>query len=224
MINGKFAVPPTLSDALEYHRADAAAQLRVALPGQIVTYNTALRTAEVQVLYNRVYNDGTVVPINCKLVDVPMFTLQGGGVHIGLPITPGDQCWVFFADINIDAWHETGEQQTPYDRRRHDIADGFAFVGPNALAKPLVTALLATEGGLSGALSKVAIDKETGLITIANATANLMVALTMLLEALTALNIGIAAESGTIPTAASAATAANVAIALVQVQLDALLY
>jgi len=224
MIRGKFAIPPTLSDALAFQAADLSARLRVAIPGEIVTYNAAARTAEIKVCYNRVYNDGSVKAISAPLVDVPVTTIQGGGVHAAFPITAGDECWVFFADINIDAWHAAGGQQTPLDQRRHDIADGFAIVGPNSLANALVTALTATEGGLSSATAKVAIDNGTHKVTVANATANLSVELLLLLDALTALNTAIAAESAVIPTAATAATTANVAIAAIKVKLQALLY
>lgn len=223
MINGKFVVPPNLSDALEFHRMDAAAQLRVALPGEIISYDAENRTAQIMVCYNRVYNTGEVKAISCPLVDVPMFTLQGGGLHASFPVLPGDECWVFFADINIDAWHKNGGQQTPLDRRRHDIADGFAFVGPNSLAKPLVTSLEATEGGIAGASAKVAINKTTQLITIANDAQNLKEIINDTITQIMSVNAGIAAE-GTIPTAAAAASAANVQLALILTRLAALLY
>ncbi len=223
MINRKFAVPPTLTDVLEMHRSDTSAQIRVAIPGEIISYDATKRTAEIMVCYNRVYNDGSVHAIKCPLVDVPTFTLQGGGVHVGLPIEAGDECWVCFADINIDAWHAAGGQQTPIDQRRHDIADGFAFVGPNSLANPIVTALTATEGGLSTATAKVAIDNVSNLIAIDGASTTLKIQLDALLDALTLLNTAIAAESATIPTAAAAATTANGTIAAIKAALATVL-
>lgn len=226
MNTGKPSSPPKMIDLLDMHRADIGAKLRVALPGTIYAYDRDKHTASVVLGNNAKLNDGTVVQDNTHLLDVPVFTMQGGGVHVGFPILPGDECLVIFADINIDAWHAAGGQQTPNDARRHSINDGFALVGPNSLRNTpvLPTALLETEGGLSTALTKIAIDSDTELVTIANGTANLAIALKALLTALTALNTGIAAESGVIPTAAAAATAANTAIALVQAQLDALLY
>ena len=132
MINGKFNTPPDLSEAMRFVMDDSSARLRVALPGQIDKYDATKRTAEIILGYNRVYNDGTVVPIRSPLVDVPVVTLQGGGIHFGFPISKGDECLVIFSDINIDAWHAVGGQQTPLDQRRHDISDGFAIVGPNS--------------------------------------------------------------------------------------------
>jgi len=144
---------------------------------------------------------------------------------VSLPIQPGDPCWVFFADINLDAWHAgDGGPQTPLDRRRHDIADGFVLVGPNPIGRPIVTLLESTEGGLGGPTSKIAINRSTGKVSIEAGGQNLHMSLTALLSALTTLNTAIAEESAVIPTAAAAATTANVSIALVQAQLDALLY
>lgn len=225
MINGKFVIPPNLSDALQFFGRDLMAQLRVALPGQILTYDPAARTCTVQVSYNRVYNDGRIVNINAPLVDVPVTTIQGGGLHVSFPIQAGDSCWVFFADINLDAWHAgDGGPATPLDRRRHDIADGFALVGPNPIGMPIETWLDSGEGGLGGPSTKIAINRTTGKVSIEAGGQSLYTTLTALLNALTALNTAIASESGVIPTAASAATTANVQIALVQTQLDALLY
>lgn len=224
MINGKYVIPPSLADLLIAHGLDVSANIRVMIPGYVSSYDSAKRTAQIVPGYNRVYNDGTVVPIKCLLVDVPVYTMQGGGIHVGFPIKPGDECSVFFSDINIDAWFVHGKQQTPNDSRRHNLSDGFALVGPNSLANPLLTSLTAAEGGLASPLAKMAIDRSTNLITIAKGPQTLALALKALLTALTSLNTGIAAEGGTIPTAAAAATAANAALVLVQAQLDALLY
>lgn len=168
MKNGKFLVTPSLSEVFAMHAEDIGSKLRVAIPGSIVSYDATKRTASISIGENLVLNDGTVVKIRAPLLDVPVMTIQGGGVHLGLPIAAGDECLVIFADFNIDAWHQAGGQQTPPDKRQHDISDGFAIVGPNSLAKALVTALTATEGGLATAATKVAIDSATGMVTISN--------------------------------------------------------
>lgn len=229
MINGKFVIPPNLSDALQYFGRDLMAQLRVALPGQIQTYDAAKMTCTVQVSYNRVYNDGREVTINAPLVDVPVTTIQGGGVHARFPIQPNDSCWVFFTDINLDAWHAgDGGPATPLDRRRHDIADGFALVGPNPIGKPLVTFLEDSEGGISSATAKVAIDKDTGLITIANGSDTLKAIINDAITQVVNVNTAIVADTSTasaiIPATIAAATAANVQLALILTRLAALLY
>jgi hypothetical protein len=128
---------------------------------------------------------------------------------VGFPIQQGDECLVVFADFNIDAWHYAGGQQTPLDKRRHDISDGFAIVGPNSLAKAIVTALTATEGGISSATAKVAVDKDTNLVTVANASKNLATILTSLTTELVSLNTALGAmTTGSIAAGTTQATIA----------------
>jgi hypothetical protein len=50
-----------------------------------------------------------------------------------MPIAAGDQCLVLFSDRNIDSWFKTGGEAAPFDARCHDISDGIALVGVNAL-------------------------------------------------------------------------------------------
>ncbi|MES2155461.1 MAG: Gp138 family membrane-puncturing spike protein [bacterium] len=232
-INGKFVVAPTLAEVFELHADDVGSKLRVCMPGYIKTYDAAKHTASVVIGENFVLNDGTVLTVPAPLLDVPVLTLQGGGLHLGLPVKAsdtspdgkGDECLVVFADFNIDAWHAAGGQQTPPDKRQHDISDGFAIVGPNSIANALPTALEGREGGLATALAKVAIDADTDLVTIQGGTGeSLGPILTDLLTILTDLNTGIQADAAVIPNAAAAAVTASAQLALLQARLEALLY
>ena len=171
MINGKFVTPPDLQDLVEMQKTDIMASLRVCVPGTIFSYDAIKRTAVIQPGYNRVYNNDTVKPYPL-LVDCPVFTLQGGGIHMAFPIKKGDECLVVFADASIDAWYQNGGIQTPPNYRRHDLSDGFAIVGVNSLANPLGTPLTSTEGGLADDEAKVAVD--AGKVTVANSTTTLL--------------------------------------------------
>ncbi len=71
------------------------------------------------------------------LVDCPVFTLQGGGGAIQFPISAGDQCLVLFSDRRIDEWYQNGSESAPGDPRLHDLSDGIALVGINALNSTL---------------------------------------------------------------------------------------
>jgi len=42
-------------------------------------------------------------------------------------VNPGDACLVIFADRDIDAWLEGGNEKP--SGRMHSLSDGFAFVG-----------------------------------------------------------------------------------------------
>ena len=98
-------------------KQDFFASLHCALPGTVVSYDTERQTAEVQPALKA----GSVTwP---ALPDVPVF------MPVPFEVRPGDACLVIFADIDIDAWLESGEAQEPKSARKHALSDGFAFVG-----------------------------------------------------------------------------------------------
>ena len=92
-------------------------QLRCALPGKVVSYNSTAQTAVIQ---PEVISGGVVMPL---LTDVPVF------MPVSFAVNPGDYCLVIFADVDIDAWLESGEAEEPGSERMHSLSDGFAFVG-----------------------------------------------------------------------------------------------
>lgn len=105
--------------------------LRVAAPGIIQSVDYDRQTCTVQLaIRERLNFDGnlewTEIPV---LPDVPFFVYSGGGYCLTLPVQPGDDCLVVFADSCIDAWWQSGGIQNQVERRRHDLSDGFAVVG-----------------------------------------------------------------------------------------------
>lgn len=98
-----------------------AENLHVALPGEIVSYNSSNRTATVQPVI-RNWRQKETPPL---LLDVPVF-FPGNFI---IPVNKGDECLVVFADTCIDAWYQNSGVSTPISARRHDLSDGFAFVG-----------------------------------------------------------------------------------------------
>ena len=78
-------------------------------------------------------SDGTIsmeeIPV---LQDVPVMFTRGGGCVITHPIKKGDECFVVFADRCIDVWWQNGGIQNPFDNRKHDLSDGFAFFAPQS--------------------------------------------------------------------------------------------
>ena len=91
--------------------------LHCALPGTVVSYDAERQTADVQ---PAVKLGSMNYPV---LSDVPVF------MPVPFEVNPGDACLVIFADIDIDAWFETGVLQEPKSARKHALSDGFAFVG-----------------------------------------------------------------------------------------------
>ena len=98
-----------------------AENLHVALPGEIVSYNSSNRTATVQPVI-RNWRQKETPPL---LLDVPVF-FPGNFI---VPVNKGDECLVVFADTCIDAWYQNSGVSMPISARRHDLSDGFAFVG-----------------------------------------------------------------------------------------------
>ena len=92
-------------------------QLRCALPGKVVSYDSSAQTAVIQ---PGVISGGVVMPL---LTDVPVF------MPVSFAVNPGDYCLVIFADVDIDAWLASGDPEEPGSERMHSLSDGFAFVG-----------------------------------------------------------------------------------------------
>lgn len=108
-----------------------AAELRVALPGVIQSFDEAAQTVSVQAaIRERVMQDGERKEIEIPLLeDVPVYFPGGQGFDISYPVKEGMDCLVVFADMCIDAWWESGGIQNQTEARRHDLSDGFALVG-----------------------------------------------------------------------------------------------
>ncbi len=176
---------PTLTDAFGQLKLDIFRTLNCVKVGQIQSFDPSRKTAQVQILFRRVLNDGTVsdYPV---LVDCPVFTLQGGGGFVQFPIAAGDQCLLLFCDRNLDAWFQNGTAAAPFDARCHDLSDGIALVGLNALSSSLPAyqanvAKIFYDGAqvaLSGGLVKVA-NNVTTLLTLLNAFIDVLTALTV---------------------------------------------
>ena len=71
------------------------------------------------------------------LMDVPVMFPCAGGFTITHPINVGDECLVSFASRNIDVWWQSGGVQNPFDTRKHDLSDGFAFFRPQSQANKI---------------------------------------------------------------------------------------
>ena len=111
---GNHMLSPAERDAL---KRDFFSSLHCALPGNIVSFDAEKQTAEIQ---PAVKVGSMTYPI---LSDVPVF------MPVPFEVNSGDACLVVFADIDIDAWMQTGEASVPGSARRHSLSDGFAFVG-----------------------------------------------------------------------------------------------
>lgn len=207
----KSILDPNLADAMRALKLDIFRSLNCVKIGQIVSFNSAKKTAQVQILFKRQLPNGTSVS-NPVLVDVPVFTMQGGGAALQLPIAAGDQCVVLFSDRNLDAWYQNGAEAVPMTSRAHDLSDGIALVGVNALtsllaANPALEVRLSYQGALVGL--------KGGKVAIQNQTESLAMLMTTLLTTLAGLT-----DANNVPLSAASIAALTALI----VQFNALLY
>ena len=95
--------------------------LHVSIPGQVLSYDKSTRTATIQPTV-RNWGSADTPPI---LMDVPVF-FWGEFV---VDIHPGDEALVVFSDRCMDSWFANSGVSVPISARKHDLSDGFAFVG-----------------------------------------------------------------------------------------------
>jgi len=178
---------PQLADALSQMKQDIFRTMHCVKVGQVQSFDATRRTVQAQILFKRVLNDGSIADYPV-LVDCPVFTLQGGGASIQFPIAAGDQCLLLFSDRNLDAWFQNGSAAAPFDARCHDLSDGIALVGLNALSSDL--------DGYQANIAKIFYDgaqisMSGGLIKIRNTATSLLTLMQ---------NLGTILESATIDT------------------------
>ena len=94
-------------------KQEILSSLHCALPGVVESFDSASQTAVIRPGVKG-------MPL---LHDVPVF------MPVSFEIAAGDPCLVVFADCDIDAWFEGGEQTEPISGRKHSLSDAFAFVG-----------------------------------------------------------------------------------------------
>ena len=135
-------------ETLRVLRDSIMSDLRVAIPGIVQSFDPSEMTVTVQpsVLERRLNPDYSRTWVSIPLlVDVPVVLPRAGGFLLTLPIQPGDECLVVFADMSIDmAWQNGGTANAQAIKRRHNLSDGFALMGwwsqPNVPANYSTTA------------------------------------------------------------------------------------
>lgn len=116
------------------------ANLWTSLPCEVESYDPEAVTVDVYPLIKipvRLPN-GEIEAVEIpKLMDVPVMFPCAGGFTITHPIRKGDECFVSFASRNIDIWWQSGGVQNPFNTRKHDLSDGFAFFRPQSQANKI---------------------------------------------------------------------------------------
>lgn len=117
----------TLASLLELQSKGTSRQINCHQVGEIVSFDPATQTAEVQVKMSFLLN-GEIKEYPL-LLDCPCVVLSGGSGRLTMPISPGDSCLVLFNDRDIDNWYSGGQTMPPRTDRLHDFSDAIALVG-----------------------------------------------------------------------------------------------
>lgn len=190
MNNLNLPIPdPGIADTIAAIKRDIFYSLNVCVIGKILSFNLEKKTAQIEILFKAIVPDslntsGQKIVSYPILVDCPIFTLQGGGGSVQMPIAAGDQCVVLFADRNIDLWFQNGASALPPDNRTHDLSDGIAFVGINALTSSLAN-YSASELRISMGTAKVGITGNK--VTLTNGTDTLLTVIDGLIDIIAAI-------------------------------------
>lgn len=131
---------PTLADVINTAISTHLKELRVSLPGKIVSFDDDDQTATVTPLLkeNEENADGDITAYTLgDIHKVPVVFPSGGGYTLRFPVAAGDPCLVVFSDRALDQWFDKGTDVDPIDLRRHDINDAICFVGLRSKAAKL---------------------------------------------------------------------------------------
>lgn len=160
----------TLAALLQQHKKATSRQINCHQVGEIVSFNPATQTAEVQVKMSYLLN-GEIKEYPL-LLDCPCVVIGGGDGAITFPIKAGDSCLVLFNDRDMDNWYSGGQTMPPRTDRLHDFSDAIVLVGPrnkqNKISDYFAQGTEIKYGGSS-------IKLENGKITVTNGTSTVTV-------------------------------------------------
>lgn len=130
------AVDPTQTAVMKQFFKSFGQQLRVGMPGYIVTYDYKVQQASIQPAFKNEYSDGTVqnLPI---LYNVPILWPSGPNWYIHGPLPANSPVTIYFSDKALDSWKQNGAIQAPSDSRTHHITDAWAVPGLRPFGNPV---------------------------------------------------------------------------------------
>ena len=155
------------AEAAQNARIEASKlDLHTLLPGHVVSYDAAKKTAVCQPGIKRIFRGDKGAVDLPQLVDCLVSFPSGGGFALSFPIAKGDECELRFSERALDYWWQNGGTQLPSEYRTHDLSDAICQVGISSL--PNVPSGLATDAvelRANDGSSKVRID-QSGNVTI----------------------------------------------------------
>lgn len=127
----------SLPDVLDLLREEIFRKLNCHAVGVVRAFNSLNQTATIAVAYKKTLfkvsaltNKYESTPVDYPLlIDCPVISLGGNLTSLTFPVTPGDECLVFFNDRDIDNWFAGSQVTQVNSLRMHSMADAIALVG-----------------------------------------------------------------------------------------------
>lgn len=125
---------PSMETAIRRAIEAALRGVSVCEPGQVLAYDAATLTADVQpLLLKSVQGEtGSELIRQTPVTHAPVLWIGGGGSRLTFPVEPGDQCLLIIPSRPIDQWSALGTEVDPKNKRRHHMTDAIALVGLQA--------------------------------------------------------------------------------------------
>jgi hypothetical protein len=124
---------PRLEEVLRIALESRLADVHVALPGRVETYDDSEQTVDVKPLIKR-----NVIDINGNetveslpvIRRVPVAFLRSSRFFISFPMEKGDHVMLIFSERSIDNYMTgDGSEVDPVDLRKHSLSDAVAYPG-----------------------------------------------------------------------------------------------
>ena len=135
----------SLEETLSLWREAISEELRVSLPGVVVSYDAARGSVIVQPV-----NDVRHLDADGNLVCTPAVPLEDVPVlwpgRMEFDIAAGDPVLLVFCDTSIDRWLSAGGTGDPGDSRTHTLSDAVAIPGLRDFTRDRPAALIRQRG------------------------------------------------------------------------------
>lgn len=165
------AATPSLVDAVRRAAQAELADVNVAIPARVESFDPTTQRCSAQPLIRRAYRDEAgerVGDASARLPvinDVPVVFPGAGAFSITFPVTKGDTVLLIFSQASIDKWLSRGDDVDPLDDRRHSLNDAIAIPGLRHRAEP-------TGGGGGGSAAPAALVITADDIRLGSASAS----------------------------------------------------
>lgn len=123
---------PTLVDVIQSLAESRLADLHVAMPATVLSYDASNQSITAQPSVKRGYRDDDgvrQVEALPPITNVPVVFPGSGGFRVTFPVQAGDTVLLVFSEQSLDKWLVTGTHSDPGDDRRFAMSDAIAIPG-----------------------------------------------------------------------------------------------